>query len=94
MKYTDILVSGQLEPVQQMVQQLFWQYGFTVTWQDGYTGKAHKGDKGLNVVGGAFAQYYEIDFQLFSSDDSGIGVRLYKSNIGGWGGVAGVAMVS
>jgi hypothetical protein len=93
MRHTDVLVTGQFETVQQMVQQLFWQQGFNVVWQDGYNGKATKGDKGMNVIGGAFAQYYEIDFQIFSSPETGMGVRVFKSNIGGWGGVAGVAMV-
>jgi hypothetical protein len=93
MKYTDVLVNGQFEAVQQMVQQLFWQHGFTVDWQDGYTGKAHKGSKGGNFIGGALAQYYEVDFQLFSDPSRGTGVRLFKSNTGLMGGVAGVAMV-
>lgn len=93
MRYTDIYVTAPIQSVQQMVQQVFHQNGFTVEWHSQYAGKAHKGSRGMNVAFGAIAQYYEIDFQLFSMPDNTVAVRLLKSTSGWWGGVIGASMV-
>ena len=94
MKYTDIFVRGQLRQVQQMVEQIFIQDKFNIQWINENTAKAERGSKGMNVAFGAFAQRFEIDFQIFVQPDQSIAVRLFKSNTGGWGGVVGVARVS
>jgi len=93
MEYFDLIVDGPFQNVQQMVHNYFQYNGFTIQWRNPYYGIAERGSKGLNVVGGAFAQYYKIDFQILMLPDQTICIRLFKANTGGWGGVAGVYMV-
>lgn len=93
MDYFDLIVDGPFQNVQQMLQNFFYHNGFRIIWHNPYYGIAERGSKGLNVVGGALAQYYEIQFQLIVMPDQSICVRLFKGNFGALGGVIGIAMV-
>jgi hypothetical protein len=93
MKYTDILVRSSVQNVQNLVQQVFYQNGFKVNWQSGLVGKATKGDQGTNVLLGGFAQYFEIDFQIWPMENQTVAVRIMKSNIGVMGGLWGAHQV-
>ena len=93
MNYTDIFVLGSLDNVKQAVQQAFEYNKFKVQWQSDFAGKATKGTKGMNIAFGAFAQYYEIDFQNMSARDGSIALRLIQSNTGWAGGIMGASKV-
>ena len=93
MSYTDIIVTGSPENARQAAQQAFEYNKFKVQWQSEFTGKATKGSKGMNIAVGAFAQYYEIDFQIMSMNDGNIALRLIQSNTGWAGGVIGARKV-
>jgi hypothetical protein len=92
-KYTDVFVVGTLEEVQQAVAYALHAHGLEVEWADYFSGKATHGSKGANVAVGAFAQYYEVDFQILQLPDQSIAVRLFKSNSGWMGGAIGAYKV-
>lgn len=82
-----------MENVQNLVQTAFAANGFGVTWAGPTKGKAEKGSKGANIMLGALAQYYGVDFEIFPAQNAAI-LRLVKSNTGLAGGLIGMARVS
>ncbi len=91
-KYVDIFLSGSLESVKHSTQLVFNQNKFDVRWETSYAGKASKGSKAANVALGAFAQYYQIDFKIFTMPNQDIALRLIQADSGAWGSIAGMAM--
>jgi len=88
-EYTDIFVSAPIENVKEMVQQVFQQNEFKVEWSSEYDGKASRGSKGKNIAFGAWAQYHEIDFKIFTAPDKPVAVRVIRSTSGLTGGLLG-----
>jgi hypothetical protein len=93
-QYTDVFVVGTFQEVQQAIAYTLHAAGFEVEWADAFSGKATRGSKGANLVGGALAQYYEMDFQILELPDQSIAVRLFKSTSGWMGGAIGAYKVS
>jgi hypothetical protein len=93
MEFTDIFVAGASGNVKQAVQHAFEFNKFAVQWQSEFSGKASKGSKGANIALGAFAQYYEIDFQIMTAPDNSTVLRLVKSTSGWAGGAIGAHKV-
>jgi len=93
MEYTDIFVAGSTGNVKQAIQQAFEYNKFTIQWQSEFAGKAIRGSKGANIALGAFAQYYEIEFQIMTSPDNFLILRLIKSTSGWAGGAIGAHKV-
>lgn len=91
--YADIVVKGSVANVQNLVQTAFSASGFTVKWAGPTKGKAEKGSKGANLMLGALAQYYGVDFEVFPAKDMAT-LRLEKSNTGLAGGILGMAKVN
>jgi hypothetical protein len=90
--YVDLLVKGSVQNVQTLVQSAFVSTGFQVTWAGPTQGKAEKGSKGANLMLGAFAQYYGVDFQI-APNPNGAALRLIKANTGWAGGYLGARKV-
>lgn len=90
--YTDILVKSSIENVQDLVQHAFAANGFKVEWAMPTKGKAEKGSKGANLMLGALAQYYGVDFEI-ATNPNGAVLRLIKSNTGWAGGYLGARKV-
>ncbi len=86
--YADIAVRGSVENVRNLVTQAFAANGFRVSWASAMKGKAEKGSKGMNIAFGALAQYYAVEFEIFSGPDGSV-LRLYQSVSGWWGGMWG-----
>ncbi|MCI4371409.1 MAG: hypothetical protein L3J78_02045 [Thermoplasmata archaeon] len=91
-KYTDIQVKGSVENVRNLVQQAFAANGFQANWTGPARGKAEKGSKGANLMLGALAQYYGVDFEI-AANPNGAVLRLIKSNTGWAGGYLGARKV-
>jgi len=91
-KYADIAVKMSTENVQNLVQHAFMANGFEVQWEGATKGKAEKGSKGANVLLGALAQYYGIDFEIYPAANAST-LRLHKANTGWAGGVWGASKV-
>ncbi len=90
--YADISVKASVENVQNLVQHAFVANGFDVKWENATRGKAEKGSKGANLMLGALAQYYGIDFEIFPQPEVAT-LRLHKSNSGWAGGYLGARKV-
>jgi hypothetical protein len=86
LEYTDIFVRGELQQVQQAVQRVFSQGGFKIEWQGPFAGKAKRGSKTGQIIGGALVEYLEFDFQIFQTPDGTVVVRIIKASSGWWGG--------
>ena len=82
-----------MENVQNLVQTAFAANGFDVKWAGATKGKAEKGSKGANIMLGALAQYYGVDFEIFPAQNAAI-LRLEKSNTGLAGGLWGMSKVN
>jgi hypothetical protein len=93
MTFTDIFITGSPENARQAAQQAFEYNKFKVQWLTDFVGKATKGSKGMNIAVGAFAQYYEIDFQIMAANDGSVALRLIQSNSGWAGGIIGASKV-
>ena len=93
MKYTDLMVAGSVEYVQQMLSHVFVQNGFQIQWRGPLAGKAVKGSKGMHFAMGAFAQYYELDFEIVDMYNNSVAIRVIKATTGMMGGVIGVVKV-
>jgi hypothetical protein len=91
-KYVDIFLSGSLESVKNSTQIVFNQNKFDVRWETSFAGKASKGSKAANVALGAAAQYYQIDFKIFTMPNKDIALRLIQAEKGAWGGLLGMSM--
>ena len=93
MKYTDLMVAGSVDYAQQMLSHVFVQNGFQIQWQGPLAGKATKGSKGMHFAMGAFAQYYELDFEIVDLRNNTVAVRVIRATTGMMGGIIGVAKV-
>src|SRR5207245_1201496 len=62
---------------------------FRLTWADEWTGKAERGNKVLNVVLGALAQYFKVGVHVMSGSEGQSLVRLERLSSGWAGGAIG-----
>ncbi len=88
-KYADIGVKGSMDNIQTQVRQAFEVNGFKINWDGNRKGKAEKGSKGANIMLGALATHYVVDFEISGTADSG-NVRLIKTGSGASGGLLGM----
>jgi len=66
--------------------------GFRLQWADEWAGTAEKGNKTLNIVAGAFAQYFKVGVRIMSASAPGQSiVRLEKLSSGMAGGAIGAS---
>ena len=93
MAHVDFAVRMPVEHLQGVAAQAFQANGLTVNWKTGLEGRAERGSKAANFVGGALAQYYAVDFKIFPAQ-AGATLRVIKGNTGLMGGVWGAMKVN
>jgi hypothetical protein len=86
----EIPVTGDPAQARASVVQALEGRGFTVAWQDEWTGTAEKGSKGKQVLLGGFAPHLQVGISLHSID-RGTVVRLDRPSAGLSGGLMGRA---
>src|SRR5216683_1933411 len=91
--YSEISVNGPVDNIQNLVQQAFFSNGFSVKWDSPGRGKAEKGSRVANLMVGALAQHYSVDFETLPTAEGGI-LRPHKGNTGLIGGLIGVEKVN
>ena len=65
---------------------------FRLKWTDEWSGTAEKGNKWLNLVAGALAQYFKVGVRIMSAPQPGQSiVRLEKQSSGWAGGAIGAS---
>ncbi|MBK8977428.1 MAG: hypothetical protein IPM29_16070 [Planctomycetes bacterium] len=88
----EILVQGSdAEQLRGMLDDVFDQNRFRTAWSGARTGVAKKGNRAMNVLFGALAQYHEIGFELRPQGADRLAVRLQRQTSGFWGGLIGAA---
>ena len=92
-EFTDIFVKGEAQSIRQTVQNIFNHNNFKIEWQTQFSGIAKRGSKGANFALGCLAQYYEINFSIYQTQNEDIAIRLIRSNIGMLGGAIGAHKV-
>jgi hypothetical protein len=93
MEYTDIFVASTTANIKQAIQQAFEFNQFAIQWQSDFAGLATRGSKGKNIAFGAFAQYYEMEFQILTGPDNNLVLRLIRTTSGWAGGAIGAHKV-
>ncbi|MCL2780610.1 MAG: hypothetical protein FWD74_03810 [Actinomycetia bacterium] len=89
----DFVVTGDPQRAQATVVTALAAAQFRLTWESPWSGVAERGNKTMNFLFGAFAQYFKVDMQLTDAGDGRTVVRVVRSNSGAMGGVAGVARI-
>ena len=86
----EIAVVGDPAAARATVVQALESRGFTVAWQDEWSGTAEKGSKGKQMMLGGFAPHLQVGISLHAID-RGTVVRLIRPSSGISGGLMGRA---
>jgi hypothetical protein len=86
----EIAVAGDPARARATVVQALEGRGFTLDWQDEWSGTAAKGSKGKQMVLGGFAPHLQVGISLHATD-RGTVVRLIRPSVGISGGLMGRA---
>lgn len=86
----EIAVSGDPAAARASVVEALESRGFTVAWQDEWSGNAEKGSKGKQMVLGGFAPHLQLGISLHAIDQGTV-VRLIRPSAGMSGGLMGRA---
>jgi len=86
----EIAVAGDPARARASVVQALESRGFTVAWQDDWSGTAEKGSKGKQVLLGGFAPHLQVGISLHAIDQGTV-VRLIRPSAGVSGGLMGRA---
>jgi hypothetical protein len=90
-KYVDFVVTGDPLAARAAAEQALVERKFEVAWQDEWTGTAVRGSKALNIVAGAFAQYFKVGVRLMTAGPGETIVRIERESSGWTGGAIGAA---
>ena len=86
----EIAVTGDPAAARATVVEALESRGFTVVWQDEWSGTAEKGSKGKQIMLGGFAPHLQVGLSLHAIDQGTV-VRLIRPSIGISGGLLGRA---
>lgn len=89
-KYVDFLVTGDPGRARATAEKALIDRKFSVHWTDDWTATAERGNKALNVVAGALAQYFKVGVRLFAAGPDETTVRVEQLSSGWAGGGIGV----
>ncbi len=66
--------------------------GFRLRWTDEWSGTAEKGNRALNLIAGALAQYFKVGIAVTSAAEPGQSIVRLSTLSSGWaGGVLGAS---
>lgn len=82
-------VTGDAQRAKATVVEALQSRKFRLTWSGEWDALAERGNKVLNVLFGAFAQYFKIDVLVRSAPDGAGVIRITKSSKGWMGGAIG-----
>ncbi len=87
-------IAGDPAQAREQLAQVMTTRGWTMHPNpDGWSGMASKGNKIMNVLFGAFAQYHEMHFSMVTTPAGNTGLTLYRTNQGCAGGLLGMHKV-
>ncbi len=88
-KYIDFLVTGDPARARATAEKALIDRKFKVAWTDDWSATAERGNKALNVVAGALAQYFKVGVRLFAAGPEETTVRVEQLSSGWMGGGIG-----
>lgn len=86
----EIAVTGDPAAARATVVHALENRGFTVSWQDDWSGTAEKGSKAKQIMWGGFAPHLKVGLSLHAIDQGTV-VRLIRPSAGISGGMMGRA---
>lgn len=90
----ELVLAGDPTRLRDGLQQLLLTRGWETRWDPtGWSGLATRGNKLLNFLFGAFAQYHEMTFAFTSRPDGSTALTIYRSGDGCMGGLYGMYKV-
>ena len=90
----DLTLAGDPGQHREGLHALLLGNGWNTTWDaSGWSGVATKGNKVMNFLFGAFAQYHEMTFSFATQPDGSTGLTVYRSGDGCMGGLYGMYKV-
>ena len=91
---TDLVLAGDAVAHRDVLRQMLAHRGWSIQWDpSGWSGLATKGNKVMNLLFGAFAQYHEIRFAFATMPDGSTGLTVYRTGDGCMGGLYGMYKV-
>jgi hypothetical protein len=88
-KVVEFHVDGDAARAKATVVQALEARKFKLKWTDEWTGTAERGNKVLNVLLGALAQYFKVDLAVMTAPEGHGVIRVQKSSSGWTGGAIG-----
>jgi hypothetical protein len=92
MKYVDVAVRLDAPAARDRAAQELEARKFKVKWEDDWYAVAERGNKWLNAVAGALAQYFKVGIRVMGADEVTV-VRFEKLSSGWLGGAIGAMRV-
>ncbi len=90
----ELVLSGDPIRLRDGLQGLLRGQGWEAKWDaTGWSGLATKGNKVMNLLFGAFAQYHEMTFAFSTRPDGTTALTVYRSGDGCMGGLYGMYKV-
>lgn len=90
----ELVLAGDPNRLRDGLQALLRGQGWETRWDPaGWSGLATKGNKVMNFLFGAFAQYHEMTFSFSSRPDGTTALTVYRSGDGCMGGMYGMYKV-
>jgi hypothetical protein len=90
-KTVEFIVTGDPAAARTVVVNALEARRFRLGWSDEWQATAQRGQMWLNVLVGAFAQYFKVELKVSSAEQGRSVIRLEKSSSGIMGGAVGVS---
>jgi hypothetical protein len=87
----ELTLRGDPARVRATVQQALDTRRFRLTWHDEWTATAERGNKLVNALAGAAAQYFKVGMAIRSGGDGNSILRIDRQSSGWTGGAIGAA---
>lgn len=94
MDVVEFIVSGDAARAKATVVEALQQRRFRLKWSGEWDAVAERGNKVLNVLFGAFAQYFKVDVQIRTAPDGNGLIHIDKGSKGYMGGAVGAHRTS
>lgn len=90
MRTVEIVVEGDSETARVAANRALESRKFRLSWEDQWTAIAERGNKTVNALAGAFAQYFKVGLKLMSGNPGEVVLRFEQQSTGAMGGVIGM----
>ncbi|GAC1417476.1 MAG: hypothetical protein NVSMB57_12410 [Actinomycetota bacterium] len=90
LKQVDLTVTGEPSAARDAAVAALQSFKFRIKWTDEWNATAERGNKILNAVAGAIAQYFKVGLRIFTASNGQTVVQLLRESRGAMGGAIGM----